>query len=284
MFIKQCKGKDFCNLPNKVDLDEKNYYASIKYDGHYIQIHIDNDKVRFFTSGGKEFYVNYLARRLTQFQNGIYEAEFIGNARGQLGDRTKVGILTTWRTEFAKGIESTYNNEKIVIFDYYSTEPFSKRLERLTNLKRSALCDDKIQIVAYTGSMSIADGRFYSMRVRKEGWEGIMLKHKDHRQIPGKRVNEAIKIKERPTADLLCIATKEGEGKYAGAIGSLVLTNKDATMFVSVGSGLTDTQRAKRPEEFIGKVVEIAYDSIKDTYVQPTFIGIRKDKTNKDID
>ncbi len=81
--IKQCKGKDLGKVP-KSKLDDL-FYASIKYDGHYVQIHKVNDKVRFFTSGGKEFYHELAAEAVKALgqNNAILEAEFIANTEFQ---------------------------------------------------------------------------------------------------------------------------------------------------------------------------------------------------------
>ncbi len=82
----------------------------------------------------------------------------------------------------------------------------------------------------------------------------------------------------KPTADLLCIDTLDGEGKYEGMIGSLVLQNSNGVL-VKVGSGLSDSDRTKPDNYFIGKIVEIGYESMGvNTYLQPTFTCIRRDK------
>ena len=110
-----------------------------------------------------------------------------------------------------------------------------------------------------------------------QGWEGAMLIEPSSLYEVAKRVNHAIKLKGRKTADLMCIGIEPGEGKYEGFIGSLVLEDSKGRR-VSVGSGLNDQDRDKNREYFIGKVIEIGYEQIMDTYIQPTFICIREDK------
>ena len=75
----------------------------------------------------------------------------------------------------------------------------------------------------------------------------------------------------------------EGEGKYKGMIGSLVLQDASGRI-VSVGSGLSDAYRSKASIAYIGKVIEIEYEQILDTYIQPTFVTVRLDKTKEEID
>jgi DNA ligase-1 len=114
-----------------------------------------------------------------------------------------------------------------------------------------------------------------------DGWEGAMLAEPDEVYHIGKRVNHSIKLKYRNTADLRCIATETGEGKYEGLIGSLVLQDSRGRI-VSVGSGLLDVHRTKPEHFFVGKIVEIEYEQLMATYIQPTFIRLREDKHESD--
>jgi DNA ligase-1 len=116
-----------------------------------------------------------------------------------------------------------------------------------------------------------------------KGYEGAMLKHFKQEYKQGKLTNDIIKIKPRKTADLLCIGIKEGEGKYEEMIGSLVLVDSEHRV-VYVGSGLSDELREMGPEEFVGLVIEIEYEQLLDTYIQPVFKEIRYDKNEEEID
>ena len=89
------------------------------------------------------------------------------------------------------------------------------------------------------------------------------------------------KYKKRRTADLLCIGTTEGEGKYEGQLGSLVLRDNSGRV-CNVGSGLDDDDRLL--DDWIDKVIEIEFEQIIDTYIQPTFIRVRDDKDATEID
>ena len=110
-----------------------------------------------------------------------------------------------------------------------------------------------------------------------------MLIEPDSLYHQGKRVNHAIKLKGRLTADLYCLGSNIGEGKYKGMLGSLVLKDSKGRL-VCVGSGLDDVDRNKGLSYFVGKVIEIEYEQIQDTYIQPTYIRIREDKTKEEID
>jgi len=123
--------------------------------------------------------------------------------------------------------------------------------------------------------------------VLMNGGEGVVLKRVDAPYSPDKRNYDLMKIKEEVTADLIVVGMTEGEGKYVGTLGALILEDKDFGRH-SV-SGMTDQQRDEwwaNPEEIKGRVVEIkAMKRLADgTYREPRFKAIRYDKTYKDID
>lgn len=267
--IKQCKGKMLDKVPaSKLG---SVYYMSTKYDGNYVQIHKNGDVVKFYTSGGKRFYIPAIAEMLIANNQGksfILEAEYINNRSGKLGDRVFASKLTTYRTEFSHGRKSVINeDEKFMVFDIIITDmAFSERLDKLMQIKfRSGYLEvAKQKLVHYNEIQKLA-------RVAaQEGWEGIILKSPDHLYREGKRVNDAIKVKHRLEAALMCVGVTAGEGKYEGMIGSLVLEDSEG-LTVSVGSGLSDDERANFPDYYVGELVEIEYEQKLDTYIQPVF-------------
>lgn len=282
--IEQCKGKDLDNVPASKLLTD-NYYISKKYDGNYVQIHKIGDTVRFFTSGNKEFYIPEVAHELLTLSpddSFILEAEYIGTSKGKLGDRTKACKLTTYRTNFEKGLKTTFDSrERFKVFDVIIPRnmSFQERLRRLQSLKLG----NYLEVVEYSGKYSLVMCKQIARDYANDGYEGAYIKHSGHIYLPGKRINDAIKLKYRKTADLLCIDIIKGEGKYLGMIGSLVLQDSKGRI-VAVGSGLNDNDRAKDFSTFLGQVIEVEYEQIIDTYIQPTYIRIRKDKTIKEID
>lgn len=275
--FKQCKGKMLDKVPtSKLLLD--GYYASVKYDGNYCQIHKIGNDVTIYSSGDKPIKLNDLEEWLIKNNpdcDFILEAEFIGTSVGKLGDRTKCGMMTTWRTNTAKGIPCNFLNNRFMIFDIVAKGTFDNRLKMMLELNLPY----NLQIVEYK-MVDMAKANILALDACNEGWEGLFLKHKTHTQREGKRVNDAIKIKLRPTADLLCIGVTEGEGKYKGMIGALNLIDNKGRQ-VQVGSGLDDNDRLASPNKYIDKIIEIEYEQIIDTYIQPTYVCIRLDKTKE---
>lgn len=279
--IEQSKGKERGQVPAS-KLLQNGWHSAIKYDGNYVQISKQGNEVRFFTSGGKEFYLPEVANELICYNKDInftIEAEYIGDSFGKLGDRTKAAKLTTYRTEYTKGIisKAVEGKDKFKVFDLVDVwKPFSERLKQLRELKFGSFCD----LVNYSGELGLDE--ITSEAFIRLGFEGLFLKHSTHMYIPGKRQNTAIKDKgTRLTADLKCIDIIGGDGKYHGLIGSLVLIDSNG-ISVSVGSGMSDFDRQKPYDYYIGKIIEIKYEQILDTYIQPIFVCVREDKTKED--
>ena len=281
--IAQNKGKDLFKIPDsKLDTIGP-YYCSRKYDGHYCQIIYDGKKVQFFTSGGKKFHLELMAEYIRHhiYQPFHIECEYTYNCKGKLGDRGKSARLTTYRTEYSKGISSRGNKQldTFRVLDRLDmmNEPFTHRLNSLRYMFDGM---DWFMVPMQTLG-TLDNGIDLSKQFVKDGYEGAMLKNAKHMYKPGKRTNDIIKLKPRLTADLKCVGFQDGTGKYEGMIGSLVL--KDiAGRVVSVGSGLSDHQRQLNPEYFIGKIIEIEYERIDETYIQPVFKFMREDKKESD--
>jgi len=104
--IQQCKGKMLDKI-SKSKIKDGKYLAQTKFDGNYVQIVKVMGDTRFYTSGGKEFYLKDVADALEKVPGSfILEGEYPNVTNGQLGDRPAAAKLTTYRTNFSKGIES----------------------------------------------------------------------------------------------------------------------------------------------------------------------------------
>lgn len=277
MFIEQSKGKMYDKLPrSKVPRGDSEWYQSVKLDGVYVQIHIDKKKqlVRFFTSGGKEFFVEQsamqflkVAREITS-DTIILEAEYTYNCEGVLGDRTNSAKLTTYRTQFNRG-DATKGNEKDTfnVFDIIDTnKTFVERLYLL-----SLLVDHytNIKLVKHN-LVDYREAHMITRELAREGWEGSMLKHPQHMQIEGKRQNTNIKIKYRPEMFCKVIREIEGEGRLTGMIGALECVSPYGHTF-KVGSGFSDGERTLW-DQYKSKHIEIEYEQLMNGVPQqPTF-------------
>ena len=258
---------------------------SKKYDGHQIFIEKLATTVNFYTSSGKQFNIESIREPLSHLEEDfILIGEYLYDCDGKLGSRASSAKVTTFRTNFAKGLENPKELEeksKIMIFDcigWCFTTNYTKRMEILKGLRLPKALEAVESI-----QTTFQDAKEISEIWTDLGWEGGMLIRPESPYEPNKRVHHAIKLKGRHTADLLCIRTTAGKGKYQGKIGSLVLLDKNHRV-VSVGSGLCDVAREQTVDTYVNKVIEIQYERIDDTYIQPVYIGIRQDKTKEEID
>jgi len=254
-------------------------YAEIKMDGNYTVIIKDDNGLHYKTSGGHSYTTDKPTIFDTDVPHGVYIVERIGTD-GKLGDRTTCALRGS------KGSQVAYGH-RYIIHDYLrsaeyhngisTTEFYLRRKSLEDNFKDNHLVKSKIVNTR-------AELEEFLELVVGLGYEGLMLKDPNWLWKDTKsRTIECAKYKKRPTADLWCIGVTEGEGKYEGMIGALVLVDSQGRE-VSVGSGLNDDDRAVPPSYFINEVIEIDYEQIIDTYIQPTFITIRLDKTKEEID
>lgn len=282
--MKQNKGKDLHKVP-KSKLKDTFYYTSIKYDGFYVQIKKEGSHITMTTSGGKEFYIAGLADYINRHFNFNFhiECEYNHNCEGMLGDRGLSAILTTYRTNFVKGIvtEGDPVKDTFRILDMLDM-PNQQFRYRLGRIHAKFYAHDWFMIPNQV-LVPLAKAKWLAKTWKDMGYEGAMCKDQDHMYQPGKRTNDIIKIKPRLTADLVCIGTKPGTGKYEDMIGSLELEDSEGRT-VFVGSGLNDSERGMTSDWFIDCVYEIEYERIDTTYIQPIIKHRREDKSVEEID
>ncbi len=257
-------------------------YAGIKYDGNYTVILKEaQGLVTYITSGGHIYTNNEpTVFDLATIPIGAYFAERIGTT-GELGDRVNCSLRGTRGSQ--KAIDHRYK-----VFDCMPLVEYEAGKSLLPyHLRRDIireLFDTTGSLASDTPIHTRGELDTYLKAITDRHWEGLMLRdpmwyweHTKSRKVG------LCKYKKRPTADLYCFDVAEGEGKYVGMIGSLGLRDS-AGREVWVGSGLSDEERGSHPDYFKGEVIEIEYEQIIDTYIQPTYITRRLDKTTEDID
>lgn len=101
-----------------------------------------------------------------------------------------------------------------------------------------------------------------------------------------KRTTNLVKIKSFRFSDLRIIGYEEGDGKYKGMLGAVIVDYKGNS--VNVGSGFDEVERVelwKNPDGLIDKIATIKYKEVsknKDTGLEslqfPVWNGLREDK------
>jgi len=138
---------------------------------------------------------------------------------------------------------------------------------------------------------SLKEAQDYYESLNERGEEGIIIKL-DASIYERNSRKHMFKCKKVHTSDLLCFDYKLGTGKRSGMVSTLCLKDLSGNVLVDVGSGITDFISEKltkqvqlnRTNEFIGKIVEIAYNELTTTgsIRFPRFKCFRGDKNIPD--
>ena len=120
-------------------------------------------------------------------------------------------------------------------------------------------------------------------RMVDAGHEGAMIKRWDYEWQPKRCPDSWMKLKPEEEADGEIIGYVDGEGKYAGSIGSVTLRFRDGSS--TTVSGMSDDVRDdinRNRQEYLGRIVEIKYmqrDS-QGGYRHPRWFRWHPDKTS----
>jgi len=113
------------------------------------------------------------------------------------------------------------------------------------------------------------------------GYEGLVVKTGDH-LYQNKRSGDWLKIKAVNSEDLPIVGFFQGEGKYEGSLGGVIVERRNG-VHVKVGSGFSDDQRNyiwNTQASFLNQIAEIKYheETPSGSFRHPVFKGIRDDK------
>ena len=115
-----------------------------------------------------------------------------------------------------------------------------------------------------------AEVEAYYAELVAAGFEGVIIKGVNGKYT-FKRNASWLKLKPFDTVDLVVVGTTEGNGKYAGTLGTLVAEGHIGTssgvvrVKTEVGSGFTDAQRGElwaNRQLLVGMVVEVRYQDV----------------------
>jgi DNA ligase-1 len=109
----------------------------------------------------------------------------------------------------------------------------------------------------------------------RSGGEGLML-HRGDSLYRAVRSDDLLKVKTHEDAEARVLGSVPGQGKYAGAMGALLVQTPDGRRF-RIGSGFSDALRKQPPQ--IGTWVTYRYRGLHDSGLPrfATFLRIRSD-------
>lgn len=178
---------------------------------------------------------------------------------------------------------------KLFVFDCINNPdmPFAARYAQLTTLGQeqgwsaSLAKPSTITVVRHRTFASIEEMRSIYDKALYAGYEGLVLKNPDS-AYELKRSKAWLKVKQVLDEDCRIVGFFEGEGKYRGQLGGVIVQR--ANGYTSkVGGGFSDAQRLSmwyHQNEFIGKTVEVHYqnDTPDGDFRQARFKRFRRDK------
>lgn len=320
----RCSSLDEKTL-ERFDIMPDGFLAQDKSDGIFNYIIKANDTVYMLTRAGTVWTSESLKQDMVECPDKVYVGEGLIYKDGKPLDRkTGNGMITSYikREATLESLQSkidavlnsgrylTGKNLKIseeikqkeqefaeidknlhfVIWDSLTLQEFEEGLstrpyiERFGEAIKATFMTNKLKPVPSYRVYSMKEAQAIADEFISEGGEGAVVKKLDAIWQDGTS-KDMVKIKEVYDADLYCVGIKLGKGKYEGKIGSLILQTSCGRIEVDCGSGLTDLDRKKSPEEFIGKIIEIQYNkfiqSKKDkpaSLYLPRFVEVREDK------
>ena len=319
IFYMRCSNLDEKTL-ERFDSMPDGFLTQMKADGIFSYIIIQDGEVSFLTRAGTPWTSNKLSEELKHLPNCVIIGEALIIDAGKVYDRkTGNGMITSYikreatleslqkkvdsaktQPQFAKSIldqqlrvqkfDTTDGMINFQVWDSLTLEEFEEGLstrpytERFGEAIKATFMTSKLKPVSSYRVYSMKEAQAIADEYISEGGEGAVIKKRDTMWKDGTS-KDMVKIKEVYDADLYCVGIKLGKGKYEGKIGSVILQTSCGRIEVDCGSGLTDIDRNKHPDEFIGKIIEIQYNkfiqSKKDkpaSLYLPRFVEVREDK------
>lgn len=258
-------------------------YVQPKYDG-FRAIFKDG---KFYTRSGliyPNINLDTYFRDLSGLHNHVLDGELYIHG-GPFQDLAKV--LNAEEAAIPKGLKyHVYDCIPVSDWDAQKTKlGYIDRLKLLRGIVNDSIGDYSKVIDAPTDLVEDASQvvEIYK-KYLKSGYEGCMLKSVEG-YYQWKRVTlksqEMVKLKPFETLDLKVIGIYDGEGKFEGKAGGILVDYNGVT--VRCGSGFDDAVRndlSKEPNSYIGKTAEIKYfEETEDGSLRfPIFIRWRDDK------
>lgn len=239
-------------------------YAQVKYDG--VRLLYNTTEKTFFTRSGKSFKSKTMSDWFKDFPEGyMLDGEIVLDTNVQEDRQVVSGYITKL---LSGNVIVPYDKMVYQAFDLLYEKDFKHAsiaptwyIDRLNKLSSLLSPNQNVQIAKTTGVNSDAEVDVLFEQIIGSGGEGLILKTPDHK-YSYKRTEEWEKLKATYSETFLVTGIEEGKGKYEGYIGALICENARLGIKTKVGSGLTDYLRSLSTEHFIGKSVEVLFNTV----------------------
>ncbi len=248
-------------------VDVQRYWVSEKLDG--VRAYWDGQ--RLLTRSG---HVIAAPPWFTKGWPGVPMDGELWGGRGTF-DRTS-GIVRSQQRR-----DEDWRSLRYCVFDL-PAEPgiFDRRLDVLNGLIGRTNSDWLIAV----RQTRVADATELAARLREieaQGGEGLML-HRGDSMYVAARSDDLLKLKSFDDAEAKVIGYVEGQGKYVGMMGALLVELPNGTRF-KLGTGFSDEERRHPPP--VGSWVTFAYNGLTERGIPrfARFMRIREDGVSPDI-
>lgn len=264
-----------------IKYDTNGYFITEKLDGNRCIASYEGDEWVFRSRNGKLMHVNFDMGDLPK--EFVYDGEVMSRTQTNASIKLQVNLLhgacgfKVYNDEFSttSGMINRHQGNKDLVYNIFDimldVYPYHKRREELDNIAKEigSTCDVRIvPVLAKSTYDDLNDvTSYYLSNICNMGGEGLMI-NLGCGMYHHKRTDQLLKLKQVQSIDMVVTGIQEGSGKYeymVGNINCLCNTDDGKVIEVSVGSGLSDEQRADwmlHPEKIIGKIVEIQYFSM----------------------
>lgn len=290
-------------LASKFDAKAQKYLSQYENNvGFYVQCKMDGGRCLVKVSETGD--VTYHSRsgsildlfhefddQFSPFRGMIFDGELLVLTKTGKRDRVCGNGLYT------KAVRNTLSAEEakrftIVLWDVIpekeyligkGTESYSTRLDLLQTMEPHFGATG-VRVVESKKVNTLGECLEFYGNMRSRGEEGAIIKVANS-VWEDTRSKNMVKMKAVETGDFVCVGVEPGAGKYANMIGALVCETSCGKVNFSVGTGLTDKDRALS-NKYIDKIIEVKYNEVissknKDTksLFLPVFVQVRDDKT-----
>lgn len=239
-------------------------YAQVKYDG--VRLLYNTTEKTFFTRSGKSFKSKTMSSWFKDFPEGyMIDGEIVLDTNVQEDRQVVSGYITKL---LSGNVIVPYNKMIYQAFDILYEKDFRDAnivptwyTDRFNKLSSMLISNKNVQIAKTIGVNSDIEVDTLFDQIIDSGGEGLILKRPDHK-YSYKRSDDWEKLKATYSETFLVTGVEEGKGKYEGQIGALICENTKLGIKTKVGSGLTDYLRSLNDDNFIGKSVEILFNTV----------------------
>lgn len=273
--------------PSVVD-SWKGFAITTKIDGSRILAVKKNGKAYFYTRQGQEY---LLLEDLKQELESSFPDNIVLDGELMAINTTKDDAYKN--TMKLSRIKGEKHGLKMLVFDYIPFTEYENQKGKTVYKERRKKLDElflnkshtyfELLPVIYSGNDSSKILQLLDDAISKHE-EGIMINNLD---APYKftRTNDLLKVKKMKDMDLECIGFLEGDNKYSGTLGALIVDYEGYK--VKVGSGFSDELRDeiwKNRDSWLGRTIVVRY--FEETYNAkdgkslrfPVYVDWRDDK------